>query len=89
MESVRLPPSHTFFRVHNVAPGYRSSDPGTIESNRALSTGQEVGIKIATPAGVLLGQLLFGWLGDVLGRKRICTSSHRFTKWISLMTDSQ
>ncbi|KAH9902611.1 inorganic phosphate transporter [Cubamyces lactineus] len=39
--------------------------------NRTLSTAQEVGIKIATPAGVLLGQLLFGWLGDVLGRKRI------------------
>ena len=39
---------------------------------RALSTGQEIGVKIATPVGVLLGQLLFGWLGDVLGRKRIC-----------------
>ncbi|KAI0775039.1 inorganic phosphate transporter [Trametes elegans] len=39
--------------------------------NRTLSTAQEVGIKIATPAGVLLGQLLFGWLGDMLGRKRI------------------
>ncbi|KAI0636091.1 inorganic phosphate transporter [Trametes polyzona] len=38
---------------------------------RTLTTGQEVGIKIATPAGVLFGQLLFGWLGDVLGRKRI------------------
>ncbi|KAI0709941.1 inorganic phosphate transporter [Earliella scabrosa] len=38
---------------------------------RALSTGQEIGVKIATPVGVLLGQLLFGWLGDVLGRKRI------------------
>ncbi|KAI0671903.1 inorganic phosphate transporter [Trametes maxima] len=38
---------------------------------RTLNTAQEVGIKIATPAGVLIGQLLFGWLGDVLGRKRI------------------
>ncbi|RPD61044.1 phosphate transporter [Lentinus tigrinus ALCF2SS1-7] len=38
---------------------------------RSLSTGQEIGIKIATPVGVLLGQLLFGWLGDMLGRKRI------------------
>ncbi|KAM5544531.1 hypothetical protein V8D89_001429 [Ganoderma adspersum] len=45
-------------------------DSGVI-SSRLLSTGQEVGVKIATPAGVLLGQLLFGWLGDVLGRKRI------------------
>ncbi|KAI0366262.1 inorganic phosphate transporter [Pilatotrama ljubarskyi] len=39
--------------------------------NRSLTTAQEVGIKIATPAGVLFGQLLFGWLGDMLGRKRI------------------
>ncbi|KAL7279329.1 hypothetical protein ACG7TL_007170 [Trametes sanguinea] len=39
--------------------------------NRSLTVGQQVAIKIATPAGVLLGQLLFGWLGDVLGRKRI------------------
>ena len=44
---------------------------------RGLNTTQEVGIKIATPAGVLLGQLLFGWLGDVLGRKRICASFSR------------
>ena len=51
-----------------------SSDSFTALPNRALSTAQEVGIKIATPAGVLLGQLLFGWLGDVLGRKRICMS---------------
>ncbi|TFK88822.1 inorganic phosphate transporter [Polyporus arcularius HHB13444] len=40
-------------------------------TGRSLTTAQEIGIKIATPAGVLLGQLLFGWLGDVLGRKRI------------------
>ncbi|KAH9847518.1 inorganic phosphate transporter [Lenzites betulinus] len=40
-------------------------------SSRTLSTSQEIGIKIATPAGVLFGQLLFGWLGDLLGRKRI------------------
>ncbi|KAI0787972.1 inorganic phosphate transporter [Fomes fomentarius] len=43
----------------------------TLSQYRALSTAQELGIKIATPVGVLLGQLLFGWLGDVLGRKRI------------------
>ncbi|KAI0833670.1 inorganic phosphate transporter [Trametes gibbosa] len=40
-------------------------------SSRTLTTAQEIGIKIATPAGVLFGQLLFGWLGDLLGRKRI------------------
>lgn len=33
---------------------------------------QELGIKIAAPCGMLFGQLIFGWLGDVLGRKRTC-----------------
>ncbi|KAI0775040.1 major facilitator superfamily domain-containing protein [Trametes elegans] len=35
-----------------------------------LTSGQTLGITIATPAGVILGQLLFGWLGDKIGRKR-------------------
>ncbi|EMD34183.1 CsMn84 [Gelatoporia subvermispora B] len=38
---------------------------------RHLSTDQELKVKIATPVGIVVGQLLFGWLGDVLGRKRI------------------
>ncbi|KAI0349738.1 inorganic phosphate transporter [Trametes cingulata] len=52
---------------------YGAGDDSAFSSlpNRSLTTAQEVGIKIATPAGVLFGQLLFGWLGDVLGRKRI------------------
>jgi len=36
---------------------------------------QDLGIKVATPVGTLVGQLLFGWLADVVGRKRMCTSS--------------
>ncbi|KAI0349739.1 MFS general substrate transporter [Trametes cingulata] len=35
-----------------------------------LTSRQTLGITIATPAGVILGQLLFGWLGDKIGRKR-------------------
>jgi MFS family permease len=38
----------------------------------ALSTWQATGIKAATPVGNLFGQLIFGWLADVLGRKRMC-----------------
>lgn len=37
-----------------------------------LSTNQEFGIKVAAPIGNLLGQLLFGWLADIVGRKRMC-----------------
>lgn len=36
---------------------------------------QDLGLKVATPVGTLIGQLLFGWLADVVGRKRMCTST--------------
>ncbi|KAI0267662.1 phosphate transporter [Gloeopeniophorella convolvens] len=39
--------------------------------NRALNTNQDLGVKVATPIGTLFGQLLFGWLADVVGRKRM------------------
>lgn len=39
---------------------------------QALSTNQDLGVKVATPVGTIFGQLLFGWLGDVVGRKRMC-----------------
>ncbi|KAH9847506.1 phosphate transporter [Lenzites betulinus] len=39
--------------------------------NQKLSANQDLGIKVATPVGVVLGQLVFGWLADVFGRKRI------------------
>jgi PHS family inorganic phosphate transporter-like MFS transporter len=36
-----------------------------------LNANQELGVKVATPVGTLVGQLLFGWLADVVGRKRM------------------
>jgi hypothetical protein len=33
---------------------------------------QDLGLKAATPIGNIFGQLLFGWLADVVGRKRMC-----------------
>jgi len=39
--------------------------------NRALNKQQDLGVKIATPVGTLCGQLLFGWLADVVGRKKM------------------
>jgi PHS family inorganic phosphate transporter-like MFS transporter len=48
---------------------------------KALTANQGLGVKVATPVGTFVGQLLFGWLADVVGRKRMCTSfslrSHR------------
>jgi PHS family inorganic phosphate transporter-like MFS transporter len=39
--------------------------------SHALNTNQDLGVKVATPIGTLVGQLLFGWLADVVGRKRM------------------
>ncbi|KAH8100144.1 phosphate transporter [Cristinia sonorae] len=36
-----------------------------------LAPHQDLGLKVATPVGTLIGQLLFGWLADVVGRKRM------------------
>ncbi|EMD33978.1 hypothetical protein CERSUDRAFT_117495 [Gelatoporia subvermispora B] len=36
-----------------------------------LNTNQDLGVKVATPIGNLFGQLIFGWLADVVGRKRM------------------
>ncbi|GAA6047400.1 hypothetical protein JCM3770_001286 [Rhodotorula araucariae] len=37
----------------------------------ALTANQDLGLKIATPVGTLIGQLLFGWLADLVGRKKM------------------
>ena len=44
-------------------------------TGHALSANQDLGVKVAAPVGTLVGQLLFGWLADVVGRKRMCKSS--------------
>ncbi|KAF7424368.1 Inorganic phosphate transporter pho84 [Pleurotus ostreatus] len=36
-----------------------------------LNPDQDLGVKVATPVGTLVGQLLFGWLADLVGRKRM------------------
>ena len=38
----------------------------------ALTSNQDLGVKVTTPVDKLI-QLLFGWLADVVGRKRMCT----------------
>ncbi|GAA6001461.1 hypothetical protein JCM10207_006677 [Rhodosporidiobolus poonsookiae] len=37
----------------------------------ALTANQDLGLKVATPVGTFVGQLLFGWLADVVGRKKM------------------
>ncbi|KXN85147.1 Inorganic phosphate transporter PHO84 [Leucoagaricus sp. SymC.cos] len=36
-----------------------------------LNPNQDLGVKVAAPIGTLAGQLFFGWLADVVGRKRM------------------
>ncbi|EPT01392.1 hypothetical protein FOMPIDRAFT_1120432 [Fomitopsis schrenkii] len=52
---------------------YGNGTPASISgvAGRSLSPMQQLGVKVATPVGIIVGQLLFGWLGDVMGRKRI------------------
>ena len=39
---------------------------------RTLSTNEDLGIKVATTIGNIFGQFFFGWLADLVGRKRMC-----------------
>ncbi|KAE9403637.1 phosphate permease [Gymnopus androsaceus JB14] len=41
------------------------------DKSGSLSSNQSLGVKVATPVGTLVGQLLFGWLADVVGRKKM------------------
>jgi len=43
----------------------------------SLSKEQDLRLKIATPVGIVIGQLFFGWLADVVGRKKMCRSIGR------------
>jgi len=44
-----------------------------------LSTPQDTAIKIATSTGTVIGQLVFGFLADYLGRKKVWSLGHHFT----------
>lgn len=41
-------------------------------ASRSLTSNQSLGVKVATPVGNIFGQFFFGWMADVVGRKRMC-----------------
>ena len=41
-------------------------------SDNTLHPGVDFGLKVASPVGNLVGQVFFGWLADLVGRKRMC-----------------
>ncbi|KAF8873881.1 phosphate transporter [Infundibulicybe gibba] len=48
-----------------------TSDGQNVCTSRQLSPDQDLGLKVAAPVGTFVGQLLFGWLADKVGRKRM------------------
>ena len=52
--------------------------PTSLSIDQKLSANQDLVVKVASPVGTVFGQLLFGWLADVFGRKRMCMSNHDY-----------
>jgi MFS transporter, PHS family, inorganic phosphate transporter len=52
--------------------GYLYGTDTSDGSGRRLSPGQDLELKVAAPIGTLVGQLVFGWLADIVGRKKMC-----------------
>ena len=44
---------------------------GFVYYNGTIPANVDLGLKASGSAGTLLGQLLFGWMADQLGRKRV------------------
>ena len=51
---------------------YGTRTKAGVIGSEALNVNQDLGVKVATPVGTLVGQVLFGWLADLVGRKRMC-----------------
>jgi MFS family permease len=67
-----------YYRLQGAAAHFLMPNPG-----QSLSPRQDFGIKAAASVGAIIGQVVFGILSDLLGRKRMCkpitpVSSRRF-----------
>ena len=64
---------HSEFKYISRGTSTTTDEMFPIQTDQKLSENQDLGIKVATPVGTVFGQLIFGWLADVFGRKRMCT----------------
>jgi len=65
------PPLFDPLSLLDLTPLFLPSSGYVYRTSGALSSNQDLGLKIATPVGTLIGQLLFGYLADVFGRKKM------------------
>ncbi|KAJ7268504.1 phosphate transporter [Mycena rebaudengoi] len=59
------------FSIASVMLAYVYGHRHGLGAELKLGKYQELGIKVATPVGTLFGQLVFGWLADIVGRKKM------------------
>jgi PHS family inorganic phosphate transporter-like MFS transporter len=55
-------------------------------NGKSNTANQDLGVKVAHSIGTFVGQLLFGWLGDVVGRKKMygieLVSLYAHSRWL-------
>ncbi|KAF8147922.1 inorganic phosphate transporter [Mycena galopus ATCC 62051] len=57
--------------IASIMLGYVYGHVADSHCRPSLNPTQDLGLKIATPVGTFIGQLVFGWFADIVGRKRM------------------
>lgn len=55
-----------------LAQAYPQQNQGASTNTSAFSMGKDLSLKVIAQIGTFFGALIFGWLADTRGRKRMC-----------------